>query len=504
MTEFIPINVPSPVPKTFSTTLIGIEAFPVEIEAQARGGKNDIIRIVGLPDGVLRESRERVRCAVTNSGFSPPPGELVVSLAPADLPKTGSGFELAIALAIIAAGGQIDSSRFSEFVFVGELALDGRLKPVPGILSTALLCRRLGKVLIAPKGSHLGVISDVEIYVADSLNEVIGFLMGQTGLGKAQRRVALRRRRVGFGDVRGQHLAKRALEISAAGGHNLLMVGPPGSGKSMLAERLPSILPALSEDEHLEVVQIVECSEGKGARIDDLNRPFRAPHYTTSLAGLIGGGLGPRPGEISLAHRGVLFLDELPEFRRDALESLRQPLESRKVTVSRANQRITFPADFTLIAAMNACPCGRRGGRGELCRCLPPQIKKYLARISGPIVDRIDLQLWVNPVESDKLFGAKEPDETEAIRKRVEAAHELQLERNKGRLNSRTGELEGYLEDGARALLRTAVEKLALSARGYTRTLRVARTIADLAGSDAIRSEHTAEALSYRISLTGS
>lgn len=489
------------VAKTFSTTIVGIDAFPVEIEAQARGGKNDVFRIVGLPDGVLRESRERVRCAITNSGFWIPSGELVVSLAPADLPKTGSGFELAIALAILAASEQIDSSRFQELLFIGELALDGRLKPVPGLLATAILCRTKKRSLIAPLGANLGVIPQVDIRVAENLKEVVGYLIGKCGLGRAEQRVAVRKKRVGFGDVKGQHLAKRALEIGAAGGHNLLMVGPPGSGKSMLAERLPSILPELSAEEYLEVLRIQECSEGKGLRLDELNRPFRAPHHTTSLAGLVGGGMGPRPGEISLAHHGVLFLDELPEFRRDALESLRQPLESRRVTVSRANLRLTFPADFTLVAAMNACPCGKRGGRGELCNCLPPQIKKYLSRISGPILDRIDLQLWVSPVESDKLFGVSEPDDTLLILGRVERAHKLQRERNKGKLNSRTGDLEQYLEDSAKSILRTAVEKLSLSARAYTRSLRVSRTISDLAGCDSIRSEHVAEALSYRISL---
>jgi magnesium chelatase family protein len=494
--------------KVFSSTILGIEAFPVEVEAHLSAGKNNI-RIVGLPDGILRESRERVRCAIFNSGFKIPNGEVVVSLAPADLPKTGSGFDLAVALAILASDGQIDSSSLRGRLFLGELALNGRLKPVSGALSTALLCKKMRDfLLVVAEGTcaEAGLVSGVEIETAASLAEVASALIGERPLRRSDwvRENSPPWRGAGFGDVRGQFAAKRALEICAAGGHNLLLVGPPGSGKSMLAERLCSILPALTNEELLEVCRIYDSSHdvelGESTR-----RPFRAPHHTTSLAGLVGGGPGPRPGEISLAHKGILFLDELPEFRRDALESLRQPIESRRVSLSRANRRLIFPADFTLLAAMNACPCGKRGMIRELCRCTPAQITRYLSRVSGPILDRIDLQLWVQPVGSSELFSTPVDDPTEGMRRRVLSSQEIQRKRNKGRLNSRVSskELEriSHLDDIGVEILRGAVEKLKLSARSYSRALKVGRTIADIAGSEVVKSEHISEALSYRLNL---
>jgi len=496
--------------KVISSTIVGIEAFPVEVEAHLAGGKPNI-RIVGLPDGSLRESRERVRCAIWNSGYIPPAGEVVVSLAPADLPKSGSGFDLAIALAVLACDQKIDGSLLSGRLFLAELALDGRLKAVPGTLASTLLCRRMEglKLVVAHEGRGNGnLVPGVQVESASSLVEVVSALSGHSLLETEPRELKKSKIWVGptVGDVKGQHAAKRALELSAAGGHNLLLVGPPGSGKSMLAERLSSILPKLSSEDLLEVLRIHECSwDGQRGTLHSMERPYRAPHHSTSLAGLIGGGPGPLPGEISLAHKGVLFLDELPEFRREALESLRQPMESRKVLLSRANRRLTFPADFTLLAAMNPCPCGKKGLAREVCRCTPPQIQRYLSRISGPILDRIDLQLWIKPVESTELFSDADEDPTPAIRNRVEAAQRIQQERNQGRLNSRVSgrELQKLfrLEDSGRDVLKMAVEKLHLSGRAYTRTLKLARTISDLEQCDIINSAHVSEALSYRISL---
>lgn len=496
--------------KALSSTILGIEAFPVEVEAHLGGGKPNI-RIVGLPDGSLRESRERVRCAIWNTGFQLPDGEVVVSLAPADLPKSGSGFDLAIALAVLACARKIDGSLLAGRLFLAELALDGQLKGVTGTLSTTILCRKLGgiKLVVAPEGhGQGGLVPGVTVESASSLLEIVRALSGdnvlksETGDG---RRTEIWKGPT-IGDVKGQHAAKRALELSAAGGHNLLLVGPPGSGKSMLAERFSSLLPALSSDETLEILRIHECSnDGIRGNSTTVQRPFRAPHHSTSLAGLIGGGPGPKPGEISLAHKGVLFLDELPEFKRDALESLRQPMETRKVLLSRANRRLVFPADFTLLAAMNPCPCGKRGLIREECRCTPPQVQRYLSRISGPILDRIDLQLWVKPVESIELFSEATEDPTESMRLRVVAAHKLQRERNHGRLNSRVSgrELQKLftLDDAGTEILRRAVEKLQLSGRAYSRTLKLARTIADLDGGENILASHVSEALSYRINL---
>lgn len=499
-----------PVSRIRSSCLLGVEAQPVEIEAKTLGGKN-LLKIVGLPDGVLREARERVRCAILNSGFYMPDGEVVVSLSPAELPKTGSGFDLAIALAILAADGQLNRRELGRHIFLGELALDGRLRKTKGVLATGInLKKNPGASLIVPRANapELSILKNNQIKLADNLTQVVQALNGHLilpSVPNTDRSLATLEgfHAVTFKDVKGQLAAIRACEIAAAGGHNLLFIGPPGSGKSMLAERLPSILPPLSEEEQLEVLSIYDAHFLKRNNRIDL-RPYRAPHHTCSTPGLIGGGIGPTPGEISLAHKGVLFLDELPEFKREGLESLRQPLEERKLTLSRATKRITFPADFTLVAAMNPCPCGKRGSVNGGCRCSLPQIKRYLSKISGPLLERIDLQLWVAPPKIGELSSSQTLDRTEDMRLRVSNARKTQFKRT-NKLNSHlvTSELQTHatLNQEAKSLLNTAAEKLNLSARSYMRTIKVSRTIADLEGREEILSSDVAEALSYRLKL---
>lgn len=511
-THFIPENSPEklPVSRVRSSCLLGVEAFPVEIEAKTLSGKN-LLKIVGLPDGVLREARERVRCAILNSGFYMPDGEVVVSLSPAELPKTGSGFDLAIALSILAADGQLNRRELGSQIFLGELALDGRLRKTKGVLATGITLKKNPELsLVVPRANalELSILGNNQIKLADNLAQVVQALNGHLILPTApvnrQRQKSVSEvKGLTYRDVKGQLAAIRACEIAAAGGHNLLFIGPPGSGKSMLAERLPSILPPLSDDEQLEVLSIYDAHYLKRDQGLEL-RPYRAPHHTCSIPGLIGGGAGPTPGEISLAHKGVLFLDELPEFKRDGLESLRQPLEERKLTLSRATKRITFPADFTLVAAMNPCPCGKRGSLGGGCRCSVPQIKRYLAKISGPLLERIDLQLWVAPPSIGELSSGQTTDRTGEMKERVSLARVRQFKRA-SKLNSHliTSELNIHaaLNQDARMLLNAAAEKLSLSARSYMRTIKVSRTIADLEGREEIQSSDIAEALSYRLKV---
>lgn len=508
------------VAKVSSTTLVGIDAVQIEVEAQVFGALRRF-SIVGLPDGVLRESKERVRCAIQNSGFRFPHSEVVVSLAPAALPKYGSGLDLAIALSILAADSQIDQEKLRGCLVLGELALDGAIKPVPGVLAAAVKANELRtRALLVPllNGPEATLSDGVQIFGVGSLLEAAAFLNGALELKPAQKvELAVRSEpsSVSFADVIGQHAAKRAMEIVAAGGHNLLMVGPPGSGKTMLAQRLIALLPPLSESDAIQVTKIYSALDPANPahliRRSALNpaviarRPFRAPHHTTSMAGLIGGGSNPLPGEISLAHKGVLFLDELTEFRREVLEGLRQPLESKRVLISRAKTRIVYPADFVLVAAMNPCPCGRRGSFPLSCECSDTAVRKYNAKISGPLLDRIDLQTWVPPVPIEDLHRAPPEDPTDQMFERVTNARSLQERRfgRVGKLNAQMTPREMRqhcpIDGPALSVLEKACFRFALSARGHARVIKVARTIADLDRAEKISPQHIAEALSYRL-----
>ncbi len=503
--------------KVHAATIVGIDALRVEVETQIVGSLRRFA-LVGLPDGVLREAKDRVRCAIENSGFVFPHGEVVVNLAPAWLQKRGSGFDLAIALSILAADGQIPATSLAGRFALAELALDGRLKPVIGELAAAQLARDSDAtelILSAEQASRAACVDDVSVVGARTLLEVVRFLKGEISI-PAIAQPPLRARRqlemLTFRDVVGQQQAKRALQISAAGGHNVLFIGPPGAGKSMLAARLPSLLPELSRDEAIRVNQIYTAIEphvpnaAPGALL--VERPFRAPHHTLSASALVGGGIAPTPGEISLAHYGVLFLDEVAEMRRDALEALRLPLETQVVDVCRAAQRVRFPADFVLVAAMNPCPCGRYGSKsGKRCRCLPSDHQRYANKLSSPIRDRIDLHVWLDPVPVNELQATAMPcteqlDPTIEMRERVVRARTRQHSRQSGVLNARIRQesLAASCRLNAESLevMKAAVERYALSARGYSRTLRVARTIADLEDSAAISTAHILEAVGYR------
>lgn len=504
--------------KTFSAALMGIDALPVEIEVNASGrGEQSIVSIVGLPDAVVRESRERIRSALLSCGYRHPEGATLVNLAPADLRKEGAGFDLPIALGLIAATGSLPQGVLEEALILGELALDGSVRPVRGVLPAALTGRRIKQVrtLIVPARNFQEAAvaaGELRVYPVSNLPEAVSALLGE--------RLPLQAQPGGlfgepdwssvpdFHDVKGQSGAKRALEIAAAGGHNVLFVGPPGSGKSMLAKRLPGILPPMSEEETLETSKVHSILGLLNADAPLLKtRPFRAPHHTVSDAGLLGGGTSPQPGEISLAHNGVLFLDELPEFKRNVLEVLRQPLENGTVSVCRAAGSFIFPADFILIAAMNPCPCGHFGDRHHICRCRALQIQQYRSRISGPLLDRIDLHVEVAALSDHELISAPDGEYSAVIRERVIRARALQRARfgkssSAVRCNGRMepAQLQKYcaLEPGLQTLIRHAIHEFGLSARAYDRILRVARTIADLAGSDVIRREHLFEAVGYR------
>lgn len=501
--------------KVISATLVGIEAYLVDVEVDITSRGLPHFSMVGLPDTAVKESRDRVKAALKNTNYLFPLKQITINLAPADIKKEGTSFDLPIAIGMLSSEAVVPVEVLSDYLITGELSLDGRLKPIKGALSMAMAARerRLkGIVLPLENAPEAAVVKDIKVYGMENLPQVVQFLRGELDVRPVHIDIneVLRissNYEEDFSEIKGQEHAKRAMEVAAAGGHNILMIGPPGSGKTMLARRLPTILPGMTFEEALETTRIhsVAGSLNSGHALL-ATRPFRAPHHTISDVALIGGGQFPRPGEVSLAHNGVLFLDELPEFKRNVLEVLRQPLENGEVTVSRAVASITFPASFMLVAAMNPCACGFVGDERHQCTCTPGQIHRYRTRVSGPLMDRIDIHIEVPAVDYKKLSADIPAEPSEEIRQRVVRARQIQLNRFKndsiycnGQMKTRHIKKYCVLTEEAKDILEAAMEKLALSARAYTRILKVSRSIADLEDSNSIEAHHISEAVQYRM-----